>query len=262
MGESRIAGRCSCAVIGAGNVASSLAPELSRYLDVRQIYSRDITNARALASAIDGCEAISSLDALSSDIDFYLISVRDDAVANVVRATESIKQGLWAHTSGSVPADILSGKEFYGVFYPLQTFSKGKSVNLREVPFFIEGNDEKSLNRLMKLAAFVSDKVYEADSDRRKKLHVAAVFACNFANLMWIEADRLLKDEGLAIDVFYPLLRETLSKLDKMSPLMAQTGPARRGDVGVIKKHLSMLDGDKAEIYKLLSENILKIYNE
>lgn len=243
-------------------MASSLVPELSQYLDVRQIYSRDIANARVIASAIDGCEAISSLDTLAPDIDFYLISVRDDVVADVVRATESIKHGLWAHTSGSVPADILSGKEFYGVFYPLQTFTKGKSLNLREVPFFIEGNDKKSLDRLMKLAAFVSDKVYEADSDRRKKLHVAAVFACNFANLMWIEADGLLKDEGLAIDVFYPLLRETLSKLNKMSPLDAQTGPARRGDVGVIKKHLSMLDGDKAEIYKLLSDNILKIYDE
>lgn len=252
----------TCAVIGAGNVATHIAPALSRRLKVRQIYSRNLNNAQLLADNIGGAAAIDSLDSLQADLDLYLVSVSDDVIADIVEATSELTSGIWAHTSGSVSASIFAGKENYGVFYPLQTFSKAKVVDISKVPFFIEGNNPETSQLLFDLAESISDTVYYADSDRRKNLHIAAVFACNFANYMWKNADDLLRKEGLDVKVFRSLLQETLDKLEVMSPEDAQTGPARRGDVNIMNTHAAMLDTDKRELYQNLSNRIMKLYNE
>ncbi|MBD5213965.1 MAG: DUF2520 domain-containing protein [Bacteroidales bacterium] len=248
-------------LIGSGNVATHLGTALSQVAKVVQIYSHSLQNATALAEQC-GCESVTdSLSMITADADLYLVSVKDDAIASVVESTPQAQGGVWAHTSGSVPMTVFAGyKERYGVFYPLQTFSKDLKIKVREVPIFIEGYDASTTDFLLRLARRISDNVTEADSTLRKKLHVAAVFACNFVNLMWIEADELLKESGLGIEFLRPLLKETLGKLDRVSPADAQTGPACRGDRHVIDEHLNMLSDEKRELYSMLSEIIIKRY--
>jgi predicted short-subunit dehydrogenase-like oxidoreductase (DUF2520 family) len=150
----------------------------------------------------------------------------------------------------------------YGVFYPLQTFSRQKAVNVSEIPFFIEGSDDEVTTLLMSLAERLTDKVYKADSKQRATLHIAAVFACNFANHLWgISAD-ILAQSGYSFDVFKPLLQETLRKAFEMGPTAAQTGPAKRGDMNVINGHLAKLDGDRHELYELITKMILNNNHE
>lgn len=251
--------RLKIAVIGAGNVATHLALALAAVADVCAVASRHIESARRLASRIgDGCRPIDSLDSLPADAGLYLIAVNDDAVEEVVRSTPDFP-GIWAHTSGSVPIDVFRGrKSRYGVFYPLQTFTRDVDVDVAEVPFFIEGNDASAEAMLVELARRIARRVEVADSGRRQTLHVAAVFACNFANLMWMEADGILREGGLDLSYLMPLLRVTLSKLEKSTPREAMTGPARRGDLNVIEKHLGLLDGRRREIYSLLSDTVLE----
>lgn len=228
-------------------------------MTVAQIYSRTLANASRLGSII-GCDNVTdSLADIIPDADFYLVSVKDDAIAEV--AAKTPRGGIWAHTSGSVPMSVFAGfKENYGVFYPLQTFSRDHDVEVGRVPVFVEGNSTLTTEKLFALAQLITTAVREADSTLRKKLHVAAVFACNFVNLMWIEADELLQLEGLTIEFLKPLLEETLRKLDSMSPAGAQTGPARRGDTKIIQEHLQMLSGEKRELYSRLSDVLLKRY--
>lgn len=254
--------RPSVCIIGAGNVATHLALALASVAEVSQVVSRHMDSARKLGERIgERCVASDNLGDLLPGCDFYIISVNDDAVEGVVDATPDLP-GIWAHTSGCVPADVFRGKKSrYGVFYPLQTFTRDVDVNVKEVPFFIEGSDRDSEEKLVLLAGGISPVVRIADSMRRKSLHVAAVFACNFANLMWMEADDILHDEGLDVSCFMPLLSATLGKLRKVSPRDAMTGPARRGDTDVIRSHLELLPPEKREIYQLLSQRILKAFS-
>lgn len=244
-------------IIGSGNVATSLAHGLAACCHVLQIYSRTMAHARELADAI-GCEnATDDLMALAPDADAYIIAVRDDAISDVIAATPD-NGALWVHTSGSKPIDLFAGhRKHYGVMWPMQSFSREMVVPLDDVHFFIEASDDAALEDLNGLASLFTRYVVEADSDRRRWLHVASVFSCNFANHMWTLADEVLAQAGLPFDAMKPLIRTTVEKLDRLSPRESQTGPAVRHDSQVIDSHLEMLDGDKQDIYRLLSESIM-----
>ncbi len=255
-------------IIGSGNVATSLALALSRVGDVVDVYSPTMAHARVLAEKIGGkCKALDRIEDLSRDSDLYLISIVDDAIPAVVKATSHIDSGLWVHTSGSTPMSVfqvsgcLSQHRKWGVFYPLQTFSKGKSYDMSRVPLLIEGCDDATCERLMMLAHEISDDVKAVDSIGRMRLHIAAVFACNFVNYMWTLSDELLKDSDMDVTVLMPLLEETLAKVKVMSPDEGQTGPARRKDKAIMEKHCRMLSGEKLEVYQMLSRLICERYN-
>lgn len=253
--------RESITIIGAGNVATHLTLALANYFDIVCVAARTLESAKKLADRVNSTYT-TDLSSIPSDCGMYLIAVNDDAIANVVADTPD-HPGIWAHTSGSVGMEVFEGhKRRYGVFYPLQTFSKNASVDVRQVPMLIEGCSAEEEKDLLSIASKISDRVMVADSASREKIHVAAVFACNFANLMWIEADQLLRDAGIGdISLFAPLLKQTLGKLNELTPFDAMTGPARRGDQKVIANHLSKLPSDQREIYKLLTDRILKLYS-
>ena len=254
----------TCVVIGSGNVATHLATALAPYVEILQIYSRDISHACELAGKISlSCVATNDVTALCPDADLYLMSVADDCIASLLQQIPRISNGIWVHTSGSVGVDVFSElREHFGVFYPLQTFSKHKAVEMKSVPFFIEGSSSSVEKSLMGLAEKISDNVRLLNSEGRRRLHVAAVFACNFVNYMWVVADRQLQLCGTDIHSLDPLLKETMEKITTLSPAEAQTGPARRGDKHIIESHIKMLSGDDAKLYELLSNQIYKTYHE
>lgn len=246
--------------IGAGNVASHLAPAIERSGAgiIVQVYSRKLSTAQALAAVLQSATATAEIGDVRRDADVYIISVSDDAIAPLVAGLPKGGDALWLHTSGSVGMEVLSPlSDRYGVFYPLQTFSKGVEVEVSRLPLFIEGRDEAVETEIRELAAPVFANVYHADSRTRRMMHISAVFACNFTNHLWTIASEILEKEKLPFEVLHPLLEETIKKAFTVSPEKGQTGPAVRGDRAVIDKHLSMLDGKPAEIYSLLSESII-----
>ena len=245
-------------IIGSGNVATSLAHGLAaRECEVAQIYSRTLSHARRLADAVGCPAATDDLHALVADADAYLIAVSDDAIARVIAATPD-NGALWLHTSGSKPIDLFDGhRSRYGVLWPMQSFSREMVTPLDEVHFFAEGNDEGSLHDIIALGRLMSRHVTEADSDRRRWLHVASVFSCNFANHLWTLAAEVLEAQGLPFEAMLPLIRTTVDKLDRLAPAQSQTGPAARHDTQVIARHLAMLDGDKRDIYRLMTDSII-----
>lgn len=244
-------------IIGSGNVATSLAHGLAGLCDVVQIYSRTLSHARALADAVGCPDATDDLQALITDADAYIIAVRDDVIADVITATAD-NGALWLHTSGSKPIDLFAGhRSRYGVLWPMQSFSREMVVLLDEVYFFAEANNDVALSELMDLGSLLSRHVTVADSDRRCWLHIASVFSCNFANHLWTMADELLTAQDLPFEAMLPLIRTTVEKLDRLTPAQSQTGPAIRHDSQVVERHLSMLDGDKREVYRMLTQSIM-----
>ncbi len=246
-------------IIGSGNVATHLGLALkAAHVQIVQVYSRSIDNARLLANKL-GCNAVDDTSDINADADAYIFSVKDDALPNLIsniRCTNA--KAMFLHTAGSVPMDVFAGAaQHYGVLYPMQTFSKNREVNFREVPCFVEANDAETQEAALAIAHQISDSVHVLSSEKRKTLHLAAVFACNFTNHCYHLAERVLQDVGIDFSILLPLIDCTATKVHSASPKQAQTGPAVRYDETIINRHLSMLDDDMIrQIYKLMSQSI------
>lgn len=243
-------------LIGSGNVATSMALALKDKCHLVQVYSRTLANAKLLADMV-GCSAADNLHDLVPDADVYIVSIKDDAIASIANVVPD-NGALWLHTSGSTPINVFEGKRHcYGVLYPMQSFSKSHPMSMSEVHFFIEGNDSVTCQEIKKMASLLSKNVHETTSDERERLHIAAVFACNFANHMFTLSSEVLDGAGLPFDAMLPLIKTTVAKLDDMTPAESQTGPAARRDMKIIERHLSNLQGTKRDIYQILSQSII-----
>ncbi len=249
--------------IGAGNLATSLAKEMYRLkFNISQVYSRTKESASLLADQLN-CPWTISTDEINPDADWYIFSVKDDALTDLITHIKPNK-GLWLHTAGSMPASVFEGAaERYGVLYPLQTFSKQRSVDFSKIPFILEANNDKDLELLKSISRRITRDIRVLNSEERKQIHLSAVFACNFANHMWSLAWKLLEDKQIAPDILLPLIEETTAKIHELSPVKAQTGPAVRFDENVMNKHLDLLEEEELKaIYRLLSQSIYKTKNE
>ncbi len=248
----------SVVIVGAGNVATHIARHLhNEGFRIEQVFSRTEAKAKTLANTVCA-RPISDLRLIDKSADFYIISVKDDAIAEVLPSLACVR-GLVLHTSGSVGIDVFNNKQIsrYGVLYPLQTFSIKRKISFSEIPLFVEGNNDTVLEEVMCFAQYFSDHITYTTSEQRRQIHLAAVFANNFSNHMFVLAGEVLKKAGVPFDVLFPIINETAQKVTKMPPIDAQTGPAVRYDKTVMNKHLSLLDNLKnKEIYVKISENI------
>jgi len=250
-------------LLGAGNVASHLATALNeKGVKICQIFSRTEIAAQFLAEKI-GVQYTTHISELCHDADTYLYSVSDSALPDLISKINR-PNALHIHTSGSTEMEIFGGfTENYGVLYPLQTFSKHKAVNFAEIPIFIEGNNEFSHNKIYEIAKILTEKLHFMNSADRKKLHLSAVFVCNFVNHLYTIGSELVQDAGVDFEVLLPLINETTEKIKTLSPREAQTGPAVRNDQNIIKKHLKLLKHKRnlAKIYELISRDIYETHN-
>ncbi len=262
--------------VGAGNVAWHLAQALERAgYEIKEIFSQDKTNSELLCEHLYNATTKEDLDFSQSEAQILIISVADDALESVLKQLIVPNFTVVVHTSGTKSISVFKdnlgenvGKfSNYGVFYPLQTFSKQKQVDFSEIPFCIEANDALILDILQNIAKTLSKNIFSISSKERQILHVAAVFACNFVNHLLAISKNILDMHQLDFKMLAPLITETLHKALTQSPENVQTGPAKRKDFKVIEKHLQFLtqenhtnnvDNMHKEIYKILTESIVK----
>lgn len=251
-------------LLGSGNVATHLgrAFKLAGQTIV-QVWSRDIEHAKELADTL-ASEAISDMEDINRSADLYIIAIKDDAIRDVASKLK-IDDKLIVHTSGSTGLEVLDGVSSHiGVFYPLQTFSKNKAVDFRQIPIAIEASTPEDVAVIRAIADRLSERVTELSSAQRKALHVAAVFACNFTNHLFAIAQELLEAENLDFDLIRPLIAETATKIQLNDPATVQTGPALREDNEIINSHLEMLHDkpELQELYKRLSQDIVNLHKQ
>lgn len=247
------------AIIGAGNVGTHFGKALyNASSPIVGVYSRRESSATALAKQLS-CLGTTSLEVLPQ-ADLYLLALADDAIAEVAgQLAKQFPKAIIVHTAGSVSLNTLSLlHQPAGVIYPLQTFSKERMVDFSEVPLFVEATDKATELKLLDLAKTLSHNVALLSSEKRRQLHLAAVFACNFVNHCYALAEDALSNSGVNIEVLLPLIKETAQKVYDLSPATAQTGPAVRWDKGVMAKHEELLNSSPAmqEIYRLMSQSI------
>lgn len=247
-------------MVGAGNLATNLGKALlDAGNDILQVYSRTWEHANVLAGKL-GAMPVDDIDRISGDADVYIVAVKDGAITELVpKLCEGKGEKVFLHTAGSIPADVFKGMALhYGVLYPMQTFSKQRLLDFRDIPCFIEGNDDTALGVAGELAGSVSSHVYPLDSETRRYLHLAAVFTCNFVNHCYEISSEILSKHGIPFDVMLPLVDETARKVHVMRPDEAQTGPAVRYDMGVIRMQAELLRDNPLfrQVYESMSLSI------
>lgn len=248
----------SAVILGAGNVATHLAPALVKSgINILQVYSRTENSASLLASKVNAAFCTDPNKIIES-AHYYFYALKDSAIAELLNYTGKFK-GIHIHTAGSVGLEVFEGKaDKYGIIYPLQTFSKERETDFSKVPLFIEGENKDISALLMTIADKLSTKTYFANSEQRARLHLAAVFACNFSNLLYDIASEIVNEEQGGFEVLKPLIIETAEKVQTISPRKAQTGPATRYDTEIIDKHIAMLieQPELADLYEKMSKMI------
>ncbi|HZL10046.1 MAG TPA: DUF2520 domain-containing protein [Prolixibacteraceae bacterium] len=252
-------------IIGAGNLATQLALAFHENgIQVKQVYSRTTQSAHELAEKLN-CGFTNDLLQLDTDADIYIIAVKDSAIQEILENLSLDEDRLIVHTAGSVSMKVLDGfTTNYGIFYPLQTFSKSRKIDFSIVPICIEANHPSILMKLQEFAGRLSNSVHQINSDERKTLHLAAVFTNNFVNHFYAIGADILQDKKLDFDLLKPLIRETAEKINTLHPVDAQTGPAKRFDKAIIGEQLKMLQ-DKPEyqkIYSFVTESIFQLHQK
>ena len=245
-------------LLGSGNVATHLGIALknSNYTIV-QVYSKSIKNAKILANKLEA-RFTNDLSKLKS-ADLIIVCIKDDAILSVL---SQIKNTAIVHTSGSIELNVFKEKfSNYGVFYPLQTFNKEVDINISEIPFCIEGNNLAFEKQLTTLAKQLSNNVVLMNSEQRKQVHIAAIFACNFSNQMFSIADDLLAEKNLDFKILLPLIKQTIAKLSTNKPKTVQTGPAKRNDNNIIQEHIKHINKQEVkDLYQEISNNIIRTH--
>jgi predicted short-subunit dehydrogenase-like oxidoreductase (DUF2520 family) len=243
-------------IIGSGNVAYHLAKAfISNAIPLVQIFGRNEQELKTISGELEISFSTKNL----SDADLYIICVSDHSVENVSSLITK-KNCLVAHTSGSLPIDILKGEYRKSSVYPLQTFSKAKKMEYRNIPFFIEAENDEDSKVLFDIASSISENVMESTYEKRKYIHLTAVFACNFVNHLFSRAKEISDSQDIPFNYFFPLIDETIQKIYEFEPKSAQTGPAVRNDKRILEIHEQLLKDESLEIYKTMNHSIQKMY--
>lgn len=247
-------------LLGFGNVNSHLLYALNNSTEtsVIQVFNRNYIKMISPFEKIPFTDDISKV----ADADVYIIGIPDDAISGF---SESLpfQNKLVVHTSGGAAMHVLTPKNRRGVFYPLQTFSRQRKVDFNQIPVCIEAENQADLDLLRKMGKAISEKVVEISSEKRAKLHLAAVFVNNFVNHLYKIGSEILIDEQIPFDLLKPLILETAKKIETLTPEEAQTGPAKRNDKKTIEKHLHLLKKrEHKEIYNLLTAHLNQNYGK
>lgn len=245
-------------LIGAGNVATHLGLALVKAgHSIEQVYSRTEYASKTLAKKLSG-SSTTKINEISGKADLYLVALSDEAIKPFLISFKFADKTI-LHTSGSMSISVF-GKRFKncGVFYPVQTFSKRRKINFKNIPVCVESRNIQVNRRISILAQSLVVNTHVCDSKERKAIHLAAVFANNFSNHLFAISEKILKQNNISFNILRPLIWETALKVQHESPDRMQTGPAKRGDRIVLNEHMNMLKHNKRflAIYSLLSESI------
>lgn len=247
--------------IGSGNVATHLALALyNRGHKIEQVLSRDIRHACALADRVKA-QGIDQYPLLRPTANVYIIAVSDDAIFDAASQLD-LGNALVLHTSGATPMEVLKHTSSrYGVLWSPQSFVRDVAQEYSELPFCIEGCNEKTENDIEEFIGMISKHIYRANFEQRKYLHLSSVFVNNFANGLYGAAQELCRRHSLPFDILYPLILTTAKRVQWGDVRYQLTGPAARGDNKTIDAQRRLLadDSQLLEIYDLMTDYIKKL---
>jgi predicted short-subunit dehydrogenase-like oxidoreductase (DUF2520 family) len=228
-------------IIGTGNVAYVLARLIKKNGHViKQIIGRNEIEGVKLSQQVNA-DFIHFHVIPNKDIDICIVALSDAALPEAL-ATFNFGNVLVLHTAGSFSMHILDTVSTnVGVLYPLQSLRK-EMDNIPEIPFLIEASNIPALNNVEMFAKSLSNNVQFVEEAKRFRLHAAAVIVSNFTNYLYLVGETYCTNENVDFNLLKPLIKETAERIMLHSPKDVQTGPAKRGDIITLQKHLQLFE--------------------
>jgi len=246
-------------LIGSGNIARLMGRLLLKKGHIiQQVWSRQEAHAASLAKELNAVP-VTDLAHVAKTADIYIVAVTDDALP-FLTAQLSVNDKLVIHTSGTAPLDILKHcSTAYGVLWPIKMV-RSSADTLSPATLFIDGNTPAVIESIRGVAALFSENITTGDDDKRARMHLAATFTTNFSNHLFHLAADFCKKEGLSFSNLYPLIESAVLQIKDHDPADLQAGPAFRGDLLAIQKHLQLLENEPQmiKIYNVTTESIVQ----
>ena len=246
-------------VVGYGN----LGKHLSEYFIQNSINFGGIFTDQSISIAGIDIYRKSAINLILKKGDVLFVTTKDDEIASVIHQVEN-PDVVKIYCSGSVSLESLSTISNCGAWYPLYSFSGNASIDWNKVPVFIEYSNEYVFELLSNICGELNKEFHVLNSQNRKQLHLAAVFANNFVNACFIGANEVIKEnESLKFDFLLPIIQQTIEKVAIENPKDCQTGPAKRHDENTLLEHSIMLKQLPSEqaLYKAISKFIQQNFN-
>jgi predicted short-subunit dehydrogenase-like oxidoreductase (DUF2520 family) len=252
----------SILIVGTGNAAWHLGINfLDAGLHITGIAARDTEKAVALSVRLGSVPVYGLSDQLP-EADATLLLVRDDAVEEVAKLIAQPGR-LVIHCSGSISAEAIKMAEHpFAVAWPLQTLQKEHPRALTNTVVAITASDAETEQKVAALFGKISNRVHIMSEHQRSVMHMCAVWINNYTNHMLHIGHTLLSEEGLEFSMFFPIIEEHLQLLHEQTPGNLQTGPAKRGDMGTLSRHMALLEDhpEWKDLYDRLSKSIINTY--
>jgi predicted short-subunit dehydrogenase-like oxidoreductase (DUF2520 family) len=261
------------AIVGAGTLGTALGYALHQSgYRVSEIVTRDqpqsLRRARAFANRVHASATTLSKAQLRARITW--ICVPDDSISEVAKGIA--KQRDWRrkivlHSSGALDADALAAAKEAGAetasAHPLMTFVSQSSIDLKGVPFALEGNP-KALAVIGAVVGRLGGKPFRIAAEFKPAYHAFGFFSSPALVALIAAAQQVGKMAGLserqARDLMEPIVRQTIDNCFRSTPQEAFSGPLRRGDLATVRKHLEALkqQPNLRELYRALSRIALQ----
>ena len=258
-------------IIGAGKVGLSLGKYFVLHgLDVTGYYDVDREAAKE-AAEFTGTVLYYELDRLARESDTLFLTVPDGLIATVWDQIKDMSlQGKFiCHCSGALSAgEAFPGIDERGAFgysiHPLFAVSDkyNSYKELSHAYFTIEGN-ELHLDEVAGWFRGCGNQVRFIQASDKVKYHLAAAVCSNHVVAVIAQSLKLMEecgfDEDSALAALRPLMAGNMDHIVRDGVTKSLTGPVERADAGTVRKHLSVLNENDRQLYKLLSAILVSV---
>ncbi|MGN0163984.1 MAG: Rossmann-like and DUF2520 domain-containing protein [Candidatus Ornithomonoglobus sp.] len=195
------------------------------------------------------------------------MTVTDAAISEVWQKIKrlDLENKIICHCSGSLTSEAFDGAKHENVcsIHPMLAFnSRSTSSDAIKKAFFTLEGGANAISVISKLLDKTGNKYKIIDKSCKAEYHAAACFASNFVVAVCERAEQHLESCGFsreeAHEALIPLMRNNMDNIIACGTRGAITGPAARGDMMTIEKHLGVMGAD-TELYKLLTDVIFEM---
>ena len=232
-------------------MAHALAVALNRAgYDISAVASRSFTSALSLAAKIEGCAAYRDSQAVVEACGLVFITTPDSTIAAVTSRLKWHHGQAVVHCSGADSVSLLTAATSQGavggVFHPLQSFAADSTDTsvFQGLTFSLEA-EGPLLDELKMMVNTLGGRWMVLRAEDKALYHASAVIACNYMVTLAATASGLWSQFGVsakeALTALLPLMRGTLSNIERTGLPDCLTGPIARGDTLTVRRHLEAI---------------------
>ena len=191
------------------------------------------------------------------DVDLVLIATPDAAVPDVAAAIEPSVTAVVAHLAGSLGLGEVAMHPRPAALHPVVALPDA-AVGARRLlsgGWFAVAGDPL----VRQAVADLGGRAFEVAEADRAAYHAAAAVASNHLVALLGQAERIASGAGVPFAALIDLVRATVDNVDEFGPAAALTGPAARGDIDTVRRHLEAIAPAERVAYEALSQQARRL---